>query len=316
MSKKNPLTESFLVQIDVDLEHAGLDDHRSLRSRMARANFDAGVGFAMPACPMATVDATSGKPIKTPAIFGNPGLAVHTSPNEISPVGLQCGHPQGNPYGTQGVANPIAESASFMPSSKTSYMIPHRQSTTGANPSPETVSDEAMDTSTDTNDRSTPSSHPNFSSRVSNTSSFTPPDMHQDNDEQTNWDTQTFEIDRRAVHIPSSQQATNAFFDMTKDSTITTFTELNFDTFATEDGRTGMTPNINNAFTMPNWATTMGDGGTGLTPGFSGGGGTGFTPGPSGDSLMGMSDADWKHMLDTGMLNMVDMGWEGGMPGT
>ncbi|KAK6006249.1 hypothetical protein QM012_006659 [Aureobasidium pullulans] len=71
MKKTNPLAESFIAQLDVDLEVAGLEDLRSLRVRAARAA-QAQAREAM-SCPYADQDGNQ-------PTFGDSGLAQHSNP--------------------------------------------------------------------------------------------------------------------------------------------------------------------------------------------------------------------------------------------
>ncbi|CAD0097031.1 unnamed protein product [Aureobasidium vineae] len=71
MKKTNPLAESFIAQLDVDLEVAGLDELRSLRVRAARAA-QAQAAETMQ-CPY------EGQDGRRPT-FGDSGLAQHSNP--------------------------------------------------------------------------------------------------------------------------------------------------------------------------------------------------------------------------------------------
>ncbi|KAI5250469.1 hypothetical protein E4T43_00057 [Aureobasidium subglaciale] len=74
MKKTNPLAESFIAQLDVDLEVAGLEELRSLRVRAARkAQAQANANMS---CPYAESNIKNGgRPT-----FGDDGLAKHTDP--------------------------------------------------------------------------------------------------------------------------------------------------------------------------------------------------------------------------------------------
>ncbi|KAG9693104.1 hypothetical protein KCU77_g3915, partial [Aureobasidium melanogenum] len=71
MKKTNPLAESFIAQLDVDLEVAGLEELRSLRVRAARAA-QAQARESMQ-CPYADEDGSR-------PTFGDGGLAQHSNP--------------------------------------------------------------------------------------------------------------------------------------------------------------------------------------------------------------------------------------------
>ncbi|KAI4720324.1 hypothetical protein E4T48_03504 [Aureobasidium sp. EXF-10727] len=73
MKKTNPLAESFIAQLDVDLEVAGLEELRSLRVRAARA------AQAQAADSMQCPYAEKGQDGRLPT-FGDSGLAQHSNP--------------------------------------------------------------------------------------------------------------------------------------------------------------------------------------------------------------------------------------------
>ena len=75
IKKKNPLTESFLVQLDVDLEGAGLDDARSLRSQVLKNPPHL---TKVPGCPAQDNPLSSHH---TPPTYGDQGLAMYNQPN-------------------------------------------------------------------------------------------------------------------------------------------------------------------------------------------------------------------------------------------
>ncbi|KAH0293230.1 hypothetical protein KCU62_g1426, partial [Aureobasidium sp. EXF-3399] len=77
MKKTNPLAESFIAQLDVDLEVAGLDELRSLRVRAARAA-QAQAAESMQ-CPYAESNKDEAGNTHIPT-FGDSGLAVHLNP--------------------------------------------------------------------------------------------------------------------------------------------------------------------------------------------------------------------------------------------
>ncbi|THW29454.1 hypothetical protein D6D23_01019 [Aureobasidium pullulans] len=90
MKKTNPLAESFIAQLDVDLEVAGLEELRSLRVRAAR-KAQAQAQETMQ-CPYAELnkDTTNGR-VPT---FGDGGLAAHSAPKRQS----QGNHPSGGNF--------------------------------------------------------------------------------------------------------------------------------------------------------------------------------------------------------------------------
>jgi hypothetical protein len=78
IKRKNPLTESFLVQLDVDLEGAGLEDTRALRQHLPK-QFN--TTNRTPACPqdhLAMPDPAQASQIPT---YGDRGLALYNQPD-------------------------------------------------------------------------------------------------------------------------------------------------------------------------------------------------------------------------------------------
>ena len=153
-----------------------------------------------------------------------------------------------------------------------------------------------MDTSGDCSERLTPISLHQMSSHTS-TTSFTPSTSNLDYT-QNMWNDQTMNTERRAVLVSEPQ--------LQMDTDIS-FIDGNFgDTFFEQFDENGMLRAKGDAGPLA--------GRTGLTPGSSDSfvGGTGFTPGPTGD-VLGMSDAEWKQMLDNGL---PEMGWAAGVPRT
>jgi hypothetical protein len=90
MKKTNPLAESFIAQLDVDLEVAGLDELRSLRVRAARAA-QAQAAETMQ-CPYAESNKDEAGLTRIPT-FGDSGLAVHSNPKP-----RRGNHPSGGTF--------------------------------------------------------------------------------------------------------------------------------------------------------------------------------------------------------------------------
>lgn len=275
LKRRNPLTESFLVQLDVDLQGAGLEEFRSLRTRLAKMNipkpapdkfsqYAPGSNNAVPGgVPHSASFIDTLEPQwKKPPTYGDNGLSQHTSPNAISmDVGV-CGTELGS--------------------------IPSRQKTCSVDPGP--GSEEVMDVTADSLELSSTESGQNYSMNGSSTA-FTPPSLGQDGNNQMNWDT-SISHDRRAVYLGDSQPIAQDSFDRI----IFEYADMNFDQNMVEHNA-----NLNMEFTIS---------GTGLTPGNFSGGGTGLTPGASGD-LLNMSDEEWKRLMggvSTGGGGM-EMGW-------
>ncbi|KAK5134967.1 hypothetical protein LTR08_005919 [Meristemomyces frigidus] len=261
IKRKNPLTESFLVQLEVDLEGAGLDDARSLRVQ-APAN-------RAPACPTQHLgmQPTSGDCAPT---YGDQGLSAYNNPNQtVNIVGPHSDPADAFAYATGNISEFVGGSPAFelpsrlraQTSNDGSYM--HRNS--------QSSHDAEMDTSPDgSGGRPTPSStnlsQHNASSHTSHTGRS--PESRLP-DQQACANPELAGI--AGIFNPNNSSAYNTDFD-------------SFTASATGDQQSG--------FVLPQgWAP-----GTGLTPGPSG-----LTPGGGmGDmaAVIGMSDADWNQVLD------------------
>jgi len=269
IKRKNPLTESFLVQLDVDLESAGLEDTKSLRAKIitkpqqpTQTSGCANAGLPIPG----TVQEAhmNGRPT-----FGDQGLGVYNHPRNKDVPTVPVGSNHATTYDIN-----TAESNGFvdMLPNVSKFELPNReQRTPGSyNSMPESHHSNMqadMDTSPDGSggDQHTPNSRQNQSSHTSNTA-YSPLDLQ---DFTTN-----------ANNMPNP-----AFFDIdTNDPTGFISTDFDMHSFPAN-----LYENQQQGFVLPqqNW-----DAG-------GGGGGTGFTPGPSGmGDMVGMSDADWTQVLE------------------
>lgn len=294
LKRKNPLTESFLAQLDVDLQGAGLEEARTLRSRMSRA----GELARSDTCPAAALPAgVIQDNRKHKGTFGDAGLARHSAPDDDLGHGTQPKAPAPL-YTFAAMPNEASRMAEHMlkPSTTQMYTIPNRQRASGSNTSPQSIPDEFMDTSADMVDGSTPASLQNTSSHTSSHSFTPPPSMNQDNTNQTMWPN----MDAQQAASYSMKYSTVDFSPF----------EVSGSNSVNGSMGTGFTPaaDDSNAFTLPNWTSQLETDLSAFDDFASGG--SGFTPAPSAD-LYNMTDADWQKMLDGGNL---DMGWERGWP--
>ncbi|KAK3708906.1 hypothetical protein LTR37_011236 [Vermiconidia calcicola] len=295
IKRKNPLTESFLVQLDVDLEGAGLEDGRAFRNQLSSK--DATAASRSEGCPMEQLHLD-----KVPtygdlgvASFTNPnseGLAAFPSSNSGTSVTNPTSSAQQPTFDFSNMEEMTGNSNVGFIASSTQFELPNRpagqspSSNQGSNQgsnmyrSPQSFNPE-MDISPDASsgDHLTPNSstqsHQNLSAHTSHTG-YSPPNMNQYGSSSNDPGRVTGLFDRNATSYSTD-------FDM-----------HNFSASAMDNQQQG--------FVLPsNW----GSGGTGLTPGP-----TGFTPGASGmNDMMGMSDADWSQMID----NMNVAGWDTGL---
>ncbi|KAK5120988.1 hypothetical protein LTR85_005772 [Meristemomyces frigidus] len=276
IKRKNPLTESFLVQLDVDLEGAGLEDSRALR--MQAVPQQPAVADRSPGCPFTMGMKASGPNLPPtypdparPPTYGDQGLSSYNDPNR---PGGGLAPSATNPADSFGYAT--GDMSDFITTSPATE-LPNRQRTSSSMQgsatyrSPQSSNNAEMDTSPDgSGDQKTPSSttlsQQNASSHTSHTG-----------------------------HSPANQQQSSSgtrhdlaglssIFDPNNGSFSADFDMHNFPASATDQQQ---------GFVLPqNWA----DGGIGLTPGP-----TGLTPGSGMDELansMGLSEADWNQVLN------------------
>ncbi|KAM0723098.1 hypothetical protein Q7P37_001298 [Cladosporium fusiforme] len=282
IKRKNPLTESFLVQLDVDLEGAGLEDTRALRQQMPKQSTTAN---RSPGCPsghlgMSEVNATPQRP---PA-YGDQGLAVYNQPDSQNVPSIPVHSGISDPYNQE-----LSDSsfANFTPHDGIQFDVTNREQRTPGSlhtlndsntfRSPANLNPD-MDTSPDgsgAGGQHTPSSQQN-SSHTSNTAYS--PQTQQDAIQQ-----------QHQNHPPPTSQpayTTNnqTFFDPNDPAFTTAFDMSSFPATAFE-------AQSQQSF-LQNQTWDSGGGGGGL------GTGTGLTPGGPGVDIMTMSDVDWNQMME------------------
>lgn len=195
MKRKNPLADSFLVQLDVDLEAAGLDEMRiiapvSTSSSSFRGN-----------CSMTHMMPNS-ESRPGPITFGNNGLAVHTAPTDHRKLGTLDWETTGGPYRADPPPDlsfdpsaPISSRrgparAEVHPGSNFSGMVPMRfdppdmpvrqKTSSSTGQSPQTLSPDADTSGSGSSGQTPPSTQNGSYGRVSSTTSFTSPPTNQD----------------------------------------------------------------------------------------------------------------------------------------
>lgn len=322
IKRKNPLTESFLVQLDVDLEGAGLENTAELRASAplpTNRHHSTSAG-----CPNTNADGSN-----RPPTYGDIGLASYNDPNAATSVPLTSDAPvKGSTFGSYSVPGLRGESngrdglaagsgGPFDPQNR-QRRSPGSQQSSGISPR---VYNPDMDTSPEGsggNDRPTPNSSTqsqhNFSSHTSN-STYSPPNMQQP--EMTN----------------SGMSSTANLFDPTNGDPSNAFTtDFDMHSFAAAQQPAG--DNQASGFIMWDGDLTTADMHTGFTPGPS----TGYTPGPiptmgfvptetshntngaglngdGGDGGMSdfmneWSEADWNEMMASMDTGQAGQGWE------
>lgn len=286
IKRKNPLTESFLVQLDVDLEGAGLHEaSESIRKQMQHPI--PGHPTRSEGCPVSQLGVGEGH---TPS-YGELGVGAYNEPSTDMPATTTTAPPQQQqPAFTYENLTPMSgsDNIGFVPSmNANSYELPVRspashqsQSSGMQHKSPQSFGAE-MDTS--------PEHHtPNSSSHQSG----------------QGLSTHTSHTGYSPQNMASPGRLTGPSLFEPNDGTFTT-TDFDMATFQPN------TVNNQDGFVLPaNW----GSGGTGFTPGPTGftPGPTGLTPGPSGmPDMMNMSDAEFNQLMSMGGFSN-DVGWDTG----
>ena len=160
LRRKNLLTESLLIQLDIDLQGAGLEESRSLRNRLAKMNDDCKA--PMNKCP------TDPDNIHT---FGDNGLSKHTDPRFHGQPQSQA---SSRVQSFSDASSRAARSTTEMSDGRRFQQMPMRNKTPSTRPSPATVSDDLMEYLFDGSDEMSPGSFAGQSSHTSNFSQ-TPP---------------------------------------------------------------------------------------------------------------------------------------------
>lgn len=289
MRRKNLLTESLLVQLDIDLQGAGLEESRSLRNRMAKmAGNGPYVNSKKFACP---AEKKHGNSSEEHHGFGDNTVMFSKDPPLPQGVRSASGMPS-DPTRMPNYPDSIQSPSAYTDSSdgRRFTSMPTRTKTPSTRPSPATVSDEAMDFAFDGTDGLSPNSFVAQSSHTSN--SLTPPLFNTEpkNDIGAG----------KPINLDMSSMSNEEFQAMMNGLA----TDTMYGTTATQDALQvllGSGPEESN-FTMPNFPPSF--------PMMEDEQHTGFTPFPSGD-ISGMSADDMLQFLDP---SAVDMGWERGFP--
>lgn len=278
IKRKNPLTESFLVQLDVDLETAGIPDTNSLRAYMRQSNMSAAALQAgCTGCPTDHIVIGSMTPDR--GTYGDGGLAAYTRPEQ----------------NTISMSNGDGNSAYGVGSNSYQYDLPNRQRTPGSAQgsggsrlSPQSLNPGDMDMTSDNTkaDNYTPASSGN---KTSSHSSYSPPDWQQQRQQQKQDQTQP--ILPTATMFDPVEQPFATDFEMHEaapsqaDSQPPGFvlpTDWNADTSTSSGFTPGASAHV-----------------SGIMAAFSGNG--------LGDLTTGMTDAEWSQVLES-----FD-GWDSGL---
>ena len=328
IKRKNPLTESFLVQLDVDLEGAGLDSTSELRASVPLGSQRSTAFAASQGCPNTAVRDGDAGPSARPPTYGDVGLAAYNDPNAATSIPVTTDAPvKGSTFGAYSVPGLRGQSnglEGFQPPGNAQFELQNRQQrspgsqqSSGISPRPYNPD---MDTSPDGsggNDRPTPNSSThsqhNYSSHTSN-STHSPPIMQQP--DMTNHGMTT------AANLFDQSTDANATFTTDFDMHNFAHPQSNPDQNSQQPGfvmwdgdlpadmHTGFTPGPSSGFT-PGLTPTMG-----FTPGESGavnevGGMNAGDATAMGDSMNGWSEADFNDFMAS-MNTSGGGGQEGG----
>ncbi|KAK5168028.1 uncharacterized protein LTR77_006595 [Saxophila tyrrhenica] len=302
IKRRNPLTESFLVQLDVDLEAAGIEDTSSLR---VQQNNTSPMGpNRSEACPMQQIH------LDHRPNYGDMGLAAYNDPsgnpnlNSTSAVQPTFNFNTDNTEMTEESLDFMAMGGTFdLPNRPAGHQSPGSSNqSSGIQRSPQSY-DPAMDISPDADHLTPNSSTHQTSSGHASTHGYSPktlPLWQPDQIPTAKMQSQTDPA--RLTSMLGNNMDAYTDFDMNAFSASNPGNDMN--SFPTSTDQSG--------FVLPsNWGS--GSGGTGLTPGNTGmtPGPTGFTPGASGmGDMLNMSDAEWNSIME----NMQFGGaWETGV---
>lgn len=260
IKRKNPLTESFLVQLDVDLEGAGLEDIKRLRSQTPQSS---NAPTKSPGCGQPLV----GQQNMDTRTYGNQGLAMYTQPNQ--PTNGQANRHQADSTASNTVY-------SFTPDIS-QFELPNRQRTPGSIKSsavyqnPNNGYNPEMDTSPDGSgdQEQTPGSSAQSQHNPSSHTSHSPPNQQQEHQHING-----LQMDPSAAVAAMMGSGLSADFPMSMVSP----NDLN--------------AHQQNAFPLSHaWGVSAG--GSGLTPGLNMGA-AGFN-----DMMNTLSDVDWNQMMES-----------------
>jgi hypothetical protein len=286
IKRKNPLTESFLVQLDVDLEGAGLEDTRALRQHMPKQSNTAN---RTPGCPQGHLAMPDPAHKYRPPAYGDQGLAVYNQPDTQNVPVIPVAAGISEPYEYSNVATTNTSYTGYLPNQ---FDVTNREQRTPG--SLHTVNDSNqyrspvnvgtdMDTSPDGSGgggggQHTPSSQQNNSSHTSNTA-YSPPNLQTQQQQQQ----QQNQSNPNPQPLNTNNHNSNStLFDPTFPSTF----DLSSYPATTTSFDASHATQLQQGFLQPQsqvWEMS-----TGLTPGAGG---------PEAD-IMNMSDVDWNQMME------------------
>ena len=301
IKRRNRLTESFLVQLDVDLEAAGLEDARMLRQSMPKppTTTDRTHG-----CATMGLNATDPASACRNTAYGDTGLAVYNNPDasHVPLIPVTAGIT--NPYEFSNQTTSDPSFSSFMPNDRNQFDVATREQRSPG--SLHTINDSNqyrspanlttdMDTSPDGSGSGsggggqlTPGSQQNNSSHTSNTA-YSPhnaqsiPQSHHHQQQQHPQPQQASQqsqfYNNSATHNPQFFNPNDpAFATSNFDTSYLAAAATSFDTSQQQQQ-----PNLEYT-TSQIWEMSGSD--------------TGLTPGGPGADIMNMSDVDWNQMME------------------
>ena len=305
IKRRNRLTESFLVQLDVDLEAAGLEDARMLRQSMPKppntANRTQG-------CATMGLSASDPATVRRNPAYGDTGLAVYNNPDSTHVPLIPVTAGVANPYEFSNQSTSDSSFSGFTPNDRNQFDIATREQRTPG--SLHTVNDsntyrspanltQDMDTSPDGSGsgggggQHTPNSQQNnISSHASNTA-YSPPNAQNKSQSQSHqqqlphqtpqnpqyYNPHTDNSNNNATHNPQFFNPNDPSFTATTNNFDTTYLAAAATSFDTSQQQQNLEYTQSQIWEMS-------------------GGGTGLTPGGPGADIMNMSDVDWNQMME------------------
>ena len=285
IKRKNPLTESFLVQLDVDLEGAGLEDTRALRQHMP---MQTNTTNRSPSCPQAHLGMPDPAHIDRPPAYGDQGLAVYNQPDLQNVPTIPVAAGISEPFEYSNVATTNTSYTGYLSNDRNQFDVTNREQRTPG--SLHTINDSNqyrspvnigtdMDTSPDGSGggggQHTPSSQQNNSSHTSNTA-YSPPNAQNPQQQQPQQQRQ-----QQTQPNPQSHNLNNSTLFDPNDPIFTTGFDMS------SYAATSFDPGQQQDFMQQSQVWEMG-----------GSSGTGLTPGGPGADIMNMSDVDWNQMME------------------
>lgn len=274
IKRKNPLTESFIVQLDVDLEGAGLENSHELRVSAPLSD----VVNKPSGCPTALLAMQTTVP-NCGVTYGDNGLAMYNEPHKQD-APMTSSASTADAFGYPVVAT-MEDTKAF-----SAFSIPTRNRSSES--SRAQISPDMDMSPANSGDLRTPGSQNNGSSTQTSHTGYSPQNQAQNNPQHT----------ANGLTSLQNQATTSArAHGIFENGDVDFSTDFEIHSFPASSSH-----NQQSGFVLPQgWGS---GGSTGMTPGVTGmtPGPTGMTPGSTemtpGADMMGMSEADWTQVLE------------------